>query len=398
MKKVMIIAALTLIALAAYGHKKESLALFPFTGGNGTDGESIVSSLARRRELRDAFNKVTPVTQNTIKTMNFEQKFQRDSGLTDADTIFELGKRLNASHVIAGYITRLGNQNLVLVSILDVESLQQVAGDYRVYQTIEDVDALIPDIARKLSEGSRRDTRGLPGLSVPPFVISGDVNQSDAQVLAQILACDLANGTKYAVLPRTDSLEKALDEHSRQRTGETDQERVKRLGVGRNAQYVLSGAVERMGRLNKFAADVLDINDGGLIEGYEERYTAFSEGVDLIPKLAAALNGTSPAAARAPSIPANFVWVAPGTFSMGSNSGYSYELLVHSVTISQGFYLSDHEVTHKEWVEAMGGQSELLEGGQSASGDGELVRRDRVLQQAEREGRIDARVHDRQDT
>jgi hypothetical protein len=36
--------------------------------------------------------------------MAFEQKFQR-SGLTDADSIFELGKQLNASFVMAGYIT-----------------------------------------------------------------------------------------------------------------------------------------------------------------------------------------------------------------------------------------------------------------------------------------------------
>ena len=293
--------------------------------------------------------------------MRFEQKFQRDSGLTDADTIFELGKQLNAQYVIAGYITKLGSQNLVLASILDVESLQLVAGDYRAYKNIEDVDPLIPEMAKKLAESVRRDAKGLPGLSVPPFETANGVSEGDAQVLAQILAINVANGTKYAVLPRTDNLEKVLDEHQRQRSGETDQERVRRLGSGVNAQYVLAGSVIKMGALNRFTADILDIEDGSFIDGYSERYSAFAEGVELAPKLAANLNGMSIAAAGAVSgtssggggAPAGFVFVPAGTFSMGGTM-YDSEKPIHQVTISKGFYMSDHEVTQKEWMEIMG--------------------------------------------
>lgn len=272
--------------------KKESLALLPFTGGAEGDGEYIVSEFARQPVLRDAFNKVTLVTPTTLAVMQFEHKFQRDSGMTDADSILELGKKLNAAYVIAGYITRLGTQNLVLVSILDVERLQQVAGDYRTYRNIEEVDTIIPDIAARLAALLQRDTAELPGLSVPPFVISVGVNENDSQVLAQILACELANGNRYAVLPRTDTLEKVMEEHERQRSGETDQERVKRLGAGRNAQFVLSGAVARLGQLNKFGTDILNIEDGSFVDGYSEQYNDFAEGIDLMPKLAANLNGT----------------------------------------------------------------------------------------------------------
>ena len=283
---IMMFLATAMLPVTLFAQKRESLALFPFTGGNASDGTAIVSSLARQRVLRDAFNRTTLVTQNTITTMNFEQRFQRNSGLTDADTIFELGKALNASHVIAGYITRLGDRNLVIVSIMDVESLQQIAGDYRAYRTIDEIDALIPDIAKKLADAVPRNTSTLPGLSVPPFNISSGVNQNDAMVLAQIMSCDLANSGKYAVLPRTDSIEKVREEHQRQRSGVTDQERIKRLGEGRNAQYVLSGSVERLGSLNKFAVDIMDILDGSFIEGYEEQYTSLSQGFELIPKLA----------------------------------------------------------------------------------------------------------------
>ena len=369
MKKFVLIAALAVLSIGAYAQKKESIALLPFSGGQSEDGEYIVSELARQRVFRDAFNKVTLITRTTQAFMRFEQKFQRDSGLTDADTIFELGKQLNAQYVIAGYITKFGSQNLVLASILDVESLQLVAGDYRVYKNIEDVDPLIPEMAKKLAESVRRDTKGLPGLSVPPFETANGVSEGDAQVLAQILAISVANGTKYAVLPRTDNLEKVLDEHQRQRSGETDQERVRRLGEGVNAQYVLAGSVIKMGALNRFTADILNIEDGSFIDGYSERYSAFTEGVDVAPKLAANLNGMSIAAAGAASgtssgtsgAPAGFVFVPPGTFSMGGTM-YDREKPVHQVTISKGFYMSDHEVTQKEWTEVMGTNPSYFKG------------------------------------
>jgi TolB-like protein len=306
MRRFLCILSLTLIpgfAIPAQSAaKKESLALLPFTGGAEGDGEYIVSEFARQPALRNAFNKVTLVTPTTVAVMQFEHKFQRDSGMTDADSILELGKKLNAAYVIAGYITRMGAQNLVLVSILDVERLQQVAGDYRTYRRIEEVDTIIPDIAARLAALLQRDTADLPGLSVPPIEISTGVNENDSQVLAQILSCELANGDRYAVLPRTDTLEKVMEEHERQRSGETDQDRVKRLGAGRNAQFVLSGAVARLGQLNKFGTDILNIEDGSFMDGYSEQYNDFAEGIDLMPKLAASLNGASTAMAQAAAI------------------------------------------------------------------------------------------------
>jgi hypothetical protein len=137
---------------------------------------------------------------------------------------------------------------------------------------------------------------------VPPFRISAGANENDSQVLAQILACELANGNRYAVLPRTDSLEKVMEEHKRQRSGETDPEQAKQLGAGRNARFVLSGSVARLGQLNKFGTDILNIEDGSFVDGYSEQYNEFAEGIDLMPKLAANLNGTPVVAAQTPPV------------------------------------------------------------------------------------------------
>jgi TolB-like protein len=296
----LLFSVLTLLAVALSAQqgraqpasKRDTLAVFAFTGGSVSDGEAIASSLTRQPVLRSAFRRTTLITRATIQSMGFEQRFQRNAGLTDADTIFELGRQLNASHVIAGYITRLGDRNLVVVGIMDVESLQQIAGAYQDYTSIEEIDRFIAGMAKTLSDGAMRDTSRLPGLSVPPFTLATGVNQRDSMVLAQILACDLANGNRYAVLPRTDSIDKVLAEHRRQRSGTTDQDRIRRLGEGRNARHVLSGSVQRLGNLNKLATDILDIESGDFIEGYEESYGTLSEGVNVMPRLAAQLLGT----------------------------------------------------------------------------------------------------------
>jgi len=352
MKKQFLLLAVFLTALCALSaQKKESLAVFPFTGGNASDGEAIAASLARQPALRNAFNKTTLITRSNIAALNFEQRFQR-YGLTDADTIFELGKNLAASHVIAGYITKLGNNNLILVSIMDIESLQQIAGDYRTYGTIEETDKLLGDIAQKLASAVTRNTSGLPGLSVPPFTLLSGADQNDAMVLAQILSCDLANGNRYAVLPRTDSLDKVLEEHRRQRSGETDQTRTKLLGAGRNAQYVLSGSVQRLGTtINKIAVDILDIVDGSMVDPYEERYSDLSDGFAVMPKLAFNLNNPGLTVAY----PANMVRIEGGTFIMGSPSNEvsrSSDEVQHRVTVS-AFYMSKYQVMQAEYQAVM---------------------------------------------
>jgi formylglycine-generating enzyme len=339
-----------ILPAALFAQKKEYLAIFPFTGGEVSDGEFIAANLTRQKVLRDSFKKTILQTRATIATMNFEQRFQRNSGLTDAETIFELGKALNASHVIAGYITKLDDQKLVLVSIMDVESLQQIAGYYKQYRSIDEIDKLIPEMASQLAKAVTRDTKNLPGLSVPPFVMLRGVDQTTAMTLAQMLSCDLANLGTYAVLPRTDSIDKILEEQRRQRNGTTDQERIKRLGVGRNAKYVLSGSVESLGgTINNFAADILDIEDGSSKDGYSEKYNTIADGFKVIPELAALLSGQG----SSTSLPPNFVRVEGGTFQMGTASGGNNdERPVHTVTV-KSFNISKYEVTQKEWYEIM---------------------------------------------
>jgi len=53
-----------------------------------------------------------------------------------------------------------------------------------------------------------------------------------------------------------------------------------------------------------------------------------------------------------------FVWIEPGTFTMGSPSSepgrYDHEGPQHEVTISRGFYLGKYEITQEQWEAVMG--------------------------------------------
>ena len=66
--------------------------------------------------------------------------------------------------------------------------------------------------------------------------------------------------------------------------------------------------------------------------------------------------------------PPGYVWIPPGTFQMGSDDGDIFsrdEKPLHSVTLTKGFFLSDHEVTvgeYREFVEKSGHEPPILWG------------------------------------
>jgi hypothetical protein len=81
---------------------------------------------------------------------------------------------------------------------------------------------------------------------------------------------------------------------------------------------VLSGSVQKLGNLNKFAVDILDILDGSFIDGYEERYTSLSQGVEVIPKLASQVSGVRISSASVTT--ANTQSISAPSIAQGENS------------------------------------------------------------------------------
>jgi formylglycine-generating enzyme required for sulfatase activity/TolB-like protein len=403
--------ALTAAAPMPAQTEKPTLAILPFTGGQGDEGETIAELFSFEPDLTNIFR---PIPRTSInRAIRGEQGFQMASGMTDPDTIAALGKQLGAKYVVAGAITNLGSHNLVVIAILHTEDLRQIAGDIQTYTTIEEIGGKLPSIARAIAAAVKRDAANLPLLAVPPVQWSGGASNRETDLLAQILAVHLVRSGTYAVYPRTKSLEQVQEEYGVQFGGDTADEYLPVIGKGTNPRLVLSVSARKLGSINKFNAAVINLETGIQEDGDSVDYRNLDDGMRAMEELALKLTGQEhvlaqreqarrdaeaakaeqerraaaakaeeerrvaaakaereriaaqqAAAARAeeerraaPAVrtaPAGMALVPAGTFMMGSNDGYDNEKPVHRVTISKPFYMSVYEVTQKEWREVMG--------------------------------------------
>jgi len=278
-------------------HAKPKLGILPFTGGTGGDGETIAALFSFQSDIMTAFS-VVPRT-GAVDAIVAEQQFQM-TGYTDSDTIALLGRMLNADYVVSGHIRSLGNRNLIITTIINVETFEQMAGDFRTYRKIEEVRDLLPSISRRMIAASKRDTSKLPKLAVAPFRIAiAGVNPQEAETLAQILGVEIANTGRYAVLPRTTTMQAALRELDHQMSGYTAEEEAKALGRAANAEYVLFADVRSLGTKNMFTVQILHVEDGSQSAGREREYKVIGDGIDLMWELAILLtNPANPANAE----------------------------------------------------------------------------------------------------
>jgi len=280
----------------AFAQSRSRLGVLPFAGGAEGDGETVATLLSFQSDIQAAFT-VVPRT-SAVNALIAEQNFQM-SGYTDSDTIAGIGRMLNADFVVSGHIHRLGNWNIIIATIVNVESFEQLAGVHREYRAIEEVPAYLPDMARRLIEATKRDTSMLPKLAVAPFnIATGGVNEQEAEALAQILAAEIVNTGKYAVLPRTTTMQAAQKELEFQMQGYTSEEEAKALGRAINAELLLSAEVRSLGNMTMFTAQILNVEDGSLLAGDNRNYRELDEGLRLMADLALLLTDRTDAAAR----------------------------------------------------------------------------------------------------
>lgn len=281
----------------AYAQQKPRLGILPFAGGSGVDGETIATLFSFQDDIMKAFT-VVPRT-SAVNALMAEQNFQL-TGYTDSDTIARLGRLLNADFIISGHIHQLGNRNLVITTIVNVETFEQLGGSYNVYGKVEETKNFLPDIARTIINASQRDTSRLPRLAVAPFnIASAGVNKQYAEPLAQILAVEVTNTGAYAVLPRTTALQAAMRELQFQKSGATADEEAKALGRAINAQYVLNAEVRSLGAENMFTASILNVEDGSQLAGGFRTYRTIDDGTVLMKELALTLVDSKTAAEMA---------------------------------------------------------------------------------------------------
>jgi TolB-like protein len=203
------------------------------------------------------------------------------SGMTNPDTIAALGRQLGAQYVVAGSITALGSQNLLIIAILKIDELRQVAGDIQTYRSISEIRGKLPGMAKTIADASRQEVSKLPQLAVPPVQLAGSADKNDADTLAQLLAVHLVRTGKYRVYPRTKSLEQVLIEYDNQFSGAVADEYMPKIGQGDNPRMVLSVTARKLGNDTMFNAAVINMDTGGQEAGDTVDYRSLEDGRGL---------------------------------------------------------------------------------------------------------------------
>jgi len=266
------------------------IAVLPFTGGSRDEGDGIAELFSFTPQIMRNF---TVIPRTTItNAIEKEQNFQL-SGMTDADTMARLGNQFGANYVMAGSITSLGSSRLLIISIVKIDVIQQVAGAYLEYKSMDDFNNgnVIEKMAAELVLLMKRDTSKTDKLAVLPVHFSGGANEREGDALAQVLSIYLIQNGKYAVYPRTKTLQQVQDEYKTQLSGRTRDSEAVSLGRGVNPQYVLSIASRRIGTANRFNAAVIDLESGEQVDGGTEPYATLTDGINAMDFLAKRLSG-----------------------------------------------------------------------------------------------------------
>jgi hypothetical protein len=299
---------------------KDNLAILPFTGGVGGEGETIAELFSYIPELNEVF---APIPRTTItQAISKEQRFQTSTGMTDPDTIAAIGRQVGAKYVVAGNITMLGNRNLLVISILKIDDLRQIAGDIQTYARIEEIQDKLPAMVRSIIGAAQNEAIPVTKLAVVPVKMGDNVDSRVADTLAQILSVFIIRSGKYSVYPRTATLEQVQREYSTQLSGITADESLVDMGRGDNPRLVLSVAARQLGVRNMFNASIINLESGIQEAGDSENYTMLEDGIEVMRILAGKLTGVTrdsladEAAANAASSGGR------GAASVGGNIGY----------------------------------------------------------------------------
>ncbi len=261
----------------------QRIAVLPFTG-LPTPEANLLAGMLGTELRRNGGYEIAPRTP-AIEAAFQEQSVQR-SGLTDTATMSELGKGANAGYVVSAHVQNVGSKKLIAATIIDVETFQQITGEYYEYSNERQVVNYMPKLAKKLLSGMKAKRNfNLPTLAIFPLSAETEAVESERDIIAQILSIELANEKTHGVVVRTSSLDSVMKELDLQRTGFTDDATVAKIGRAINADYVLYGQITKYGTTGYMSLVVVDVETTLQASGGYDEYKRIENITKIIPKI-----------------------------------------------------------------------------------------------------------------
>jgi len=365
-KHILVIILLTGLITAT--HAMPRIGILPFTGGLGVEGETMANMLSSRQEIRGAF--VVVPLPDEIGSIVSEHLLQA-SAFTDSDAAAVIGRAIGVDYVMSGHMRRLGNRHLVIATVVNVHTLELVAGYYRMYRNFREVNTFLPSMSRNLVGATlgRSVMEPLPRLAIAPLGVSPDdsaaetpvlvhteADMHDLETLVQILAIRIVDTGEYAVLPRATVMRSALsawearmaDERAAAlerlielllgildapdevaATEEYSAGAITAMGQAAGADLVLSVEMRGLEGVTMFAAQMHQTRDGDLREGISRGYRNMGEGVNLMAEIAVLLTNPESAPERIAALDsqrrrANLFDDSARFWSLGVSAGTSF--------------------------------------------------------------------------
>ena len=261
---------------------KLSLAILPFSGVLGGEEEALTALLSRQEDLHRAFNMI-PCATNFNEIIS---GLKSGTHTSSADIISEIKNQLNTDFVAIVFAQRIEDSNISLVSLVDVRTLEQTAGDHRRYANITEMRNMVSDIAKKIIDGVV-EKPALPRITVLPFYSNSNELENDANILNQLLNIELANSGKYSVFPWA----LIIDQYINNRNifysyGVVDPISLSEFGRAENIQYVLTADLLEQERNNLFMASILNIEMAEVFANVDTEYLTITGDYNSVTNLA----------------------------------------------------------------------------------------------------------------
>ena len=188
-KKIFIL-FIALFSYNLFSEEKITVAVLPFSSANEEEGDTLASMFANELSKRKVYRVLTRNSQmeKVMKELNFQR-----NGLTDENTIIQIGRALNAQYVLAGNISKLGRNNVLIVSMINVETFENKTGDNKSFRNIEDVIQFVPQIVNEIT-----GTRGRTVIDIDIFGNESDktvITSGDRAALERVIK--KRSGEKY---------------------------------------------------------------------------------------------------------------------------------------------------------------------------------------------------------
>jgi hypothetical protein len=271
--------------------EKPRLAVVPFSGGEGDDGENIAELFSGNRDLAQVFR----IYPRTGITFGIDEERNVQKYVVSNDEYRNQLLAMGINYVVAGDITRLGKQSLLVISIIDIEKLVQIAGDIQIFEKKQEIEGKLPEMVRNIINGAKVDWTDKPMLAVVNPRLRDNADPEAANVLGEILGIEITRTGKYAVYPRNATLEAVQTEWDNQRRGAAAATDLKGPGRADRPDHVLS-VIARGGEGSvtaaRFNASIINLDTREQVSFATQTYLNIEDGIAVTRTIARELTIT----------------------------------------------------------------------------------------------------------